>query len=118
MPLIQVTSVTKQFQRRKKREGFLGTVSSLIHPAYETRLAVDHVTFEIEQGEVIGYIGPNGAGKSTTIKMLSGILVPTAGSIDVMGLVPYQQRKAHTQNIGVVFGQRTSLWWDVPVIDS
>jgi ABC-2 type transport system ATP-binding protein len=118
MPLIQVTSVTKQFQRRKKQEGFWGTVSSLIKPRYESKTAVDQVSFQIEQGEIIGYIGPNGAGKSTTIKMLAGILVPTAGSIEVMGLVPYQQRKEHARRIGVVFGQRTSLWWDVPVIDS
>jgi len=118
MPLIQVTSVTKQFQRRKKREGFWGTVASLIHPAYETKTAVDAVSFQIDQGEIIGYIGPNGAGKSTTIKMLSGILVPTSGSIVVNGLVPDRQRKEHARQIGVVFGQRTSLWWDVPVIDS
>jgi ABC-2 type transport system ATP-binding protein len=118
MPAIQVTSITKQFQRRKKREGFWGGLSSLINPEYEIKTAVDAISFQIEQGEMIGYIGPNGAGKSTTIKMLSGILVPSAGSIQVLGLDPSRQRKTHTRNIGVVFGQRTSLWWDVPVIDS
>lgn len=118
MPLIQVNSVTKQFQRRKKREGVWGTVSSLVNPAYETKTAVDAVSFQINQGEIIGYIGPNGAGKSTTIKMLAGILVPTAGDIEVNGLVPHRQRKEHARNIGVVFGQRTGLWWDVPAIDS
>ena len=118
MPLIQVNSVTKQFQRRMKRDGFWGAAASLVKPTYETKTAVDAVSFQVEQGEIIGYIGPNGAGKSTTIKMLSGILVPTAGSIEVKGLVPYRQRKEHARNIGVVFGQRTSLWWDVPVIDS
>jgi ABC-2 type transport system ATP-binding protein len=118
MPIIQVTSVTKQFQIRKKREGFLGDLSSLIRPEYETKIAVDAVSFQIEPGEIVGYIGPNGAGKSTTIKMLSGILVPTSGSVQVLGLDPSRQRKEHTRNIGVVFGQRTSLWWDVPVSDS
>lgn len=118
MPLIQVTSVTKQFQRRKKREGVWGTISTLVSPSYETKTAVDAASFQIDQGEIIGYIGPNGAGKSTTIKMLAGILVPTSGEIEVKGLVPHQQRKEHARNIGVVFGQRTGLWWDVPVIDS
>jgi ABC-2 type transport system ATP-binding protein len=118
MAIIQVSNITKQFQRRKKRAGFFGDLTSLINPSYETKTAVDAVSFQIDQGEIIGYIGPNGAGKSTTIKMLSGILVPTSGSIQVLGLNPSQQRKEHTRNIGVVFGQRTSLWWDVPVIDS
>lgn len=118
MSIIQVTSITRQFQRRKRRAGIWGDLTSLFHPSYEVKTAVDRVSFQIEQGEIIGYIGPNGAGKSTTIKMLSGILVPTAGSIRVMGLDPARQRKEHTRNIGVVFGQRTSLWWDVPVIDS
>lgn len=118
MPIIQVTSITKQFQRRKKREGRFGELASLIHPEFEIKTAVDAVSFQIERGEIIGYIGPNGAGKSTTIKMLSGILVPTSGSIQVSGLDPSRQRKEHVRNIGVVFGQRTSLWWDVPVIDS
>ncbi len=118
MSTIEVSSLTKQFQRRKKQEGFWGSLASLINPAYETKTAVDAVSFQVEQGEIIGYIGPNGAGKSTTIKMLSGILVPTSGLIEVKGLVPYRQRKEHARNIGVVFGQRTSLWWDVPVIDS
>lgn len=118
MTIVQVTSVTKKFQRRKKREGFIGTLSQLVNPEYETKTAVDAVSFRIEQGEIIGYIGPNGAGKSTTIKMLAGILVPTSGSIEVLGLNPSRQRKEHAYHIGVVFGQRTGLWWDVPVIDS
>jgi ABC-2 type transport system ATP-binding protein len=80
--------------------------------------AVDDISFQIEAGEIIGYIGPNGAGKSTTIKMLAGILVPTSGDIHVLGCVPHQQRSEHARHIGVVFGQRTHLWWDVPVIDS
>jgi ABC-2 type transport system ATP-binding protein len=118
MPLIQVDSVTKQFRRRTRREGLRGVLSSLISPETETITAVDRVSFAIEAGEMVGYIGPNGAGKSTTIKMLSGILVPTSGAIDVGGLSPSARRKQHARQIGVVFGQRTSLWWDVPVIDS
>lgn len=118
MPLIQVNTVTKQFRRRAKRGEFLGSFSSLILPKYEVITAVDRASFAIEAGEMVGYIGPNGAGKSTTIKMLAGILVPTSGSIDVLGRSPSRQRKEHVRQIGVVFGQRTSLWWEVPVIDS
>jgi ABC-2 type transport system ATP-binding protein len=118
MSIIQVNSVTKQFQRRKKLPGFGGTVKGLLRPEYEIKTAVDRVSFQISPSEIIGYIGPNGAGKSTTIKMLSGILTPTSGSIEVLGLNPSTQRKAHVRNIGVVFGQRASLWWDVPVADS
>lgn len=118
MPIIEVNAVSKHFQRRKAGEGFWHTLKMLVKPSYENRVAVDAVSFQIEQGEMIGYIGPNGAGKSTTIKMLSGILVPTSGSISVLGLNPASQRKQHVRHIGVVFGQRTSLWWDVPVIHS
>ena len=80
--------------------------------------AVDGVSFGIERGELVGYLGPNGAGKSTTIKMLTGILVPTAGEVPVDGRVPWRQRREHVAHIGVVFGQRTSLWWDLPVVES
>ncbi len=118
MPIIQVEALTKQFQRRKKEPGFWGTLDSLLRPSYEVKTAVDKVSFQIEAGEIIGYIGPNGAGKSTTIKILSGILTPTAGKVSVLGLDPSAQRKVHVRNIGVVFGQRASLWWDVPVADS
>ena len=117
-PIINVSSVTRHFRQRKKRPGFFGSLSMLVNPEYETKVAVNEISFQIDKGEIIGYIGPNGAGKSTTIKMLSGILVPTSGSIEVMGLVPYRQRKEYARQIGVVFGQRTHLWWEVPVIDS
>ena len=90
----------------------------MVNPEYEIVTAVNDISFQVGEGEIIGYIGPNGAGKSTTIKMLAGILVPTAGSMRVLGCVPHQQRTEHTRHIGVVFGQRTHLWWDVPVIDS
>ena len=118
MSIIQVQSVTKQFRRRIRGEGFRGALANLFFPQYEAITAVDQVSFAIQAGEMVGYIGPNGAGKSTTIKMLSGILVPTSGAIQVLGLTPSVQRKQYARQIGVVFGQRTSLWWDVPVIDS
>jgi ABC-2 type transport system ATP-binding protein len=118
MKIIQLFNVTKQFRRKRKKAGFMGSLSMLMKPEYEIVTAVDRISFSVDQGEMIGYIGPNGAGKSTTIKMLSGILVPTEGLIEVKGLEPARQRKDHAYNIGVVFGQRTHLWWDVPVIDS
>ena len=83
-----------------------------------TVCALDHVSFQVEQGELLGYIGPNGAGKSTTVKLLCGILTADDGTATVGGLIPWQSRKQHAQSIGVVFGQRSQLWWDVPVIDS
>ena len=85
----------------------------LFAPEYDVLTAVDRISFDIEPGEVVGYIGPNGAGKSTTIKMLVGILVPTGGEVSVGGIVPHRQRMANARNIGVVFGQRTQLWWDI-----
>lgn len=119
MPVIRIANLTKQFKRRKKGSGGLrGSLRQLINPEYETKTAVDAISFSVEQGEIIGYIGPNGAGKSTTIKMLAGILVPTSGEIDVAGCLPWRDRSLHARNIGVMFGQRTHLWWDVPVIDS
>ena len=117
-PLISVENVTKTFKRQKRKEGFLGAVHALFSRQYETITAVDDVTFEIGRGEVVGYIGPNGAGKSTTIKMLVGILVPTSGNIQVGGLVPHENRIANAGRMGVVFGQRTQLWWDIPVSES
>lgn len=91
---------------------------SLFSREYEDRVAVDGVTFDLEAGELVGYIGPNGAGKSTTIKMLTGILVPTSGELRVAGLIPWRQRKENARNIGVVFGQRSQLYWDLPLIES
>lgn len=118
MSIIKVQNLSKEFQRPIRQEGLLGSLKSLINRKYETKNAVSNITFEITKGEIVGYLGPNGAGKSTTIKMLAGILVPTLGEVEVNGLVPYKNRKNHASKIGVVFGQRTQLWWDIPVIES
>ena len=118
MPIITVEHLSKHFKVYKRRTGFWGNLSSTVSRKHDIVKAVDDVNFSLERGELVGYIGANGAGKSTTIKMLTGILVPTSGHIDVMGLTPYRQRRENTRRIGVVFGQRTQLWWDLPVIDS
>lgn len=116
--MISVKKLTKTYRIARPQEGRFAALRSLVRPQYTVCRAVDGIDFDIQDGEVVGYIGQNGAGKSTTIKMLSGILVPDSGSVEVDGLTPHVDRKAHLQNIGVVFGQKTSLWWDVPVIDS
>lgn len=116
--LIEVENLYKEFKTFKRREGVRGAVKDLFVRDYQTVHAVDHITFHIDTGEMVGYIGPNGAGKSTTIKMLTGILVPTSGHLQVNGMVPFRDRKRYTKNIGVVFGQRTQLWWDIAVIES
>jgi ABC-2 type transport system ATP-binding protein len=98
--------------------GLIGAITSLVSREYRIVHAVRDVSFAVERGEMVGCLGPNGAGKSTTIKMLTGILVPTSGHVEVLGQVPYRRRKQVAQHIGVVFGQRTQLWWDLPLIDS
>ena len=118
MPIITVEHLSKNFKVYKRRTGFWGSLSNTVSRKHDIIKAVDNVNFTLERGELVGYIGANGAGKSTTIKMLTGILVPTSGHIDVMGLTPYHRRKENARRIGVVFGQRTQLWWDLPVIDS
>jgi len=116
--MIRVEHLTKVYQRVKRKEGALGGLRTLFSTEYETTCAVDDISFHIEEGELVGYIGPNGAGKSTSIKMLCGILVPTSGHIEVNGLVPHKERMTNARQIGAVFGQKTQLWWDVPVIES
>ena len=118
MPAVVVRDLVKEFRRFRRREGLGGALQDLFARRHETVRAVDGVSFTIEPGERIGYIGPNGAGKSTTIKMLTGILTPTSGEITALGLVPHRQRKRYVRRIGVVFGQRTQLWWDLAVIES
>jgi ABC-2 type transport system ATP-binding protein len=116
--LIYVHDLSKHFRSFQRREGIWGSVQNLFVRDYRTVAAVDRISFSIERGEMVGYIGPNGAGKSTTIKMLTGILVPTSGEIRVNGFVPSRQRAQYVKTIGAVFGQRTQLWWDIAVVES
>ncbi|HET9393254.1 MAG TPA: ATP-binding cassette domain-containing protein [Candidatus Rubrimentiphilum sp.] len=117
-PIIRTRDLRKTFRTPKRRPGVGGALRTLFSREYEDKIAVRDVTMELEAGELVGYIGPNGAGKSTTIKMLTGILVPTSGTIEVAGLVPYERRNDNARNIGVVFGQRSQLYWDLPLVES
>jgi len=117
-PIIETRDLRKVFRTVRRRPGALGALRTLFSRAYEERVAVSQVTMAIEPGELVGYIGPNGAGKSTTIKMLTGILVPTSGNVTVAGVVPYASRGRNARNIGVVFGQRSQLYWDLPLVES
>jgi ABC-2 type transport system ATP-binding protein len=116
--IIETRDLRKVFRTVKRTPGALGALKTLFSTEREERVAVGGVTMALEPGELVGYIGPNGAGKSTTIKMLTGILVPTSGEVHVAGLVPYAKRKENARNIGVVFGQRSQLYWDLPLIES
>lgn len=116
--IIEVKQIKKYYKIAKRDKGFAAAVSNLFHRKYEIKRAVDDVSFCIKKGEIVGFIGPNGAGKSTTIKMLSGILYPDEGEIKINGYIPYKQRKQYVKNIGVVFGQKTQLNWDLPLIES
>jgi ABC-2 type transport system ATP-binding protein len=118
LPIIEARDLRKIFRTRKRTPGTLGALRSFFSGEYEERAAVDGVSFALEPGELVGYIGPNGAGKSTTIKMLTGILVPSSGEVLVGGLVPWKSRKENARNIGVVFGQRSQLYWDLPLVES
>ncbi|MDF2037123.1 ATP-binding cassette domain-containing protein [Cytobacillus oceanisediminis] len=118
MPIIEVEHLMKDFMIAKRETGFLGAVKSLVKREHIKKEAVKDISFSIGEGEMVGYIGPNGAGKSTTIKMLTGILVPSSGCVKVNGIIPYENRQENAKNIGVVFGQRTQLWWDLPTIES
>ncbi len=118
MPIIETRELRKVFRTIKREPGALGALRTLFSREHVERAAVDSVTMTLDAGELVGYIGPNGAGKSTTIKMLTGILVPTSGDIRVAGLVPHRDRKRNARNIGVVFGQRSQLYWDLPLVES
>jgi len=116
--MIEVHNIVKDFRKTIKKPGLAGSVASLFRPEYETVRAVDDVSFKVPEGEILGFIGPNGAGKSTIIKMLTGILTPNSGSCRINGYIPQKERKKYVREIGVVFGQRTQLWWDLPLTET
>jgi ABC-2 type transport system ATP-binding protein len=116
--IIRANHLTKTFRTRRRKDGVMGTLASLFSREYDDKIAVRDVSFELAAGELVGYIGPNGAGKSTTIKMLTGILVPSSGDCVVNGIVPWLDRTSNGRQIGVVFGQRTQLYWDLPLRES
>ena len=118
MSQIVVEDIVKRFRVAERAPGIWGALRGVARRRYRTVNALDGVSFKIEPGELVGYIGPNGAGKSTTVKVMSGILVPDSGRCEILGRVPWKERVAHVRNIGVVFGQRTQLWWDLPVVES
>lgn len=116
--MIKVENLSREFKINKKYPGFKGAIKSFFSREYTIKKAVDNISFEINDGEIVGYIGSNGAGKSTTIKMMTGILTPTSGQVTVEGVVPYENREANARRVGVVFGQRTQLWWDLPLSET
>ena len=116
--IVKVDDMSRNYIVWKRTKGFLGQIKSLLVQEYSIVEAVKNVSFSIEHGEMVGFIGSNGAGKSTTIKMLTGILSPSSGTVSALGFNPFKQRKQYVKNIGAVFGQRTQLWWDLPVLDS
>ncbi len=118
MSVIDVKQLSKVFKIPKKEPGFGGAVRGLFNPKFEDKTAVNQISFKVDAGEIVGYIGVNGAGKSTTIKMLTGVLMPSGGSVKVLGRDPHKQRVDNARDIGVVFGQRTQLWWDLALIES
>lgn len=118
MSIIEVSNVERSFKIKNREPGFKGAIKGLFSNEYHNIEAVKNISFKVEEGEILGYLGPNGSGKSTTIKMLVGILTPTRGKIEVAGLEPYKSRQENAKNIGIVFGQRTQLWWDIPVSET
>ena len=118
MSIIEVKNLVKIYKNIEKEDGLIGYFKNLVKPKYKEFQAVKSVNFNIEEGELVGYIGENGAGKSTTIKMLTGLLTPTSGKVVVNGIIPNEKRIENNKNIGAVFGQKTQLWWDLPVIES
>ncbi len=118
MSLVEARGLVKHFKVLNRQEGLAGSIKDLFSSDYRLAKAVDDISFSIEEGEMVGFLGPNGAGKSTTIKMLVGALQPSSGYLQVRGLVPSNDRKRYVKNIGIVFGQRSQLWWDIPVIES
>jgi len=118
MPLIEVQALTKAFRTYKKEPGFRGAVRGLFRRRYEQTLAVDRVSFTVEEGELVGFLGPNGAGKTTTLKMLSGLLHPSGGSARVLGFVPWERQDGYRRQFALLLGQKNQLWWDLPARES
>ena len=116
--MITIKNLSKEFKKPVREEGVLGMFKTLFSRKYTVKKAVNNISFEINQGEIVGYIGSNGAGKSTSIKMMCGILTPSSGQVLIDGVEPYKKRRQVAQNIGVVFGQKSQLWWDIPLIES
>lgn len=116
--IIRVANLIKTFEINQRRSGAFSTLRSFLAPVRRTVRAVDGISFSVQPGELVGYLGPNGAGKSTTIKILTGLLVPSHGEVRAAGFVPWKERTAYVAQIGAVFGQRYTLWWDLPVADS
>lgn len=118
MSLIEVQGLTKTFRTYKKLPGFKGAVRGLFHREYEQTVAVDHIGFRIEEGELVGFLGPNGAGKTTTLKMLTGLLQPTAGDAKVLGYRPWERADGYRRQFALLLGQKNQLWWDLPARES
>ena len=118
MNILKVSNLTKTYRVAVRNSGLKNAFKSFIKKEYNEVKAVDDISFELKKGEIVGLIGPNGAGKSTTIKMLTGILKPDSGNIKVLGMNPSEERVKYVKNIGVVFGQKSQLWWDIPAEDS
>jgi ABC-2 type transport system ATP-binding protein len=118
MPLIEVQALSKAFRTYKKEPGFRGAVRGLFRRRYQQTLAVDHVSFTVEEGELVGFLGPNGAGKTTTLKMLSGLLHPSGGSARVLGFVPWERQDGYRRQFALLLGQKNQLWWDLPARES
>lgn len=118
MSVISVKHLSKHFEVAQKEPGFVGSIKSLISRKYETKKAVDDISFEINEGELVGFIGPNGAGKTTTLKCLSGLLYPSFGKISVLNFTPYSRKTDFLTQIALVMGQKNQLWWDLPALDT
>src|SRR3989344_9658094 len=117
-PVIIVKNLKKTYKTHNREQGLLNAIKSLVHRKYEYKEALKGISFEVEEGEILGFIGPNGAGKSTAIKALSRVLFPSSGEVNVMNFIPWKDRVKYVKHIGVVFGQKEQLWWDLPAVDT
>jgi ABC-2 type transport system ATP-binding protein len=116
--IISINHLKKYYKVHEKEPGFIGSIRSLVHRKYRTVPAVDDISFEIGEGELVGFIGPNGAGKTTTLKCLSGLLYPTGGTVSVLGFTPFERKNAYLKQIALVMGQKNQLWWDLPAVET